>query len=528
MKFPSCVFWALLLLCTAAIAQTDGPATLPIAQPSTVAVSLNTPKYVPAGSSLQAAINSAVCGDNLVLDPTGVWYGPFTVNPVGCDAGHWVTIQSLVSPVLNPVTGRVVPGQQLPKLVMVHSNDRLNYGSFVNIVGLDIGRQSGSGVVYNLAVPVPGAHDYIFNSNYIHGTPTDETTRGVFTSGSTRGAFLNNWFAEFHCRAISGACGDSQAISGGLTTTGDEGVFLIQNNELEASGEIVFFGGGTANVVPHDITVIGNHFWKNPCWNPFNPCYAPTAGANGVLEPWSTKNFFELKNAQRVLFDKNVAENNWGGFTQIGFAVLLTTKNPGTCPVCLVANVTIRNSRFYNTGLALQIGFGQSDNGAWGAGAYNYSIHDLVFDQLNDPGLFAVGHWLVQISSGLSPTGQVMHDVSLSHLTLNVPKWHPKNNATDGGGHGFLTLGGPVGTPMYNIHFDSSVLPSGNDPILSTGGGPSNCAYTVQLQGAPIVPTCWAGNSSFLNNTVISSYSAWKGQPNTTMTSAGANPDVTP
>ena len=48
-----------------------------------------------------------------------------------------------------------------------------------------------------------------------------------------------------------------------------------------------------------------------------------------------------------MLFEGNILENVWGGFTQTGFSVLLTAKNQslnGTnvCSACQVDDVTIR------------------------------------------------------------------------------------------------------------------------------------------------------------------------------------------
>src|SRR5260370_35462675 len=58
------------------------------------------------------------------------------------------------------------------------------------------------------------------------------------------------------------------------------------------------------------------------------------------------KNLFELKNAQRVLFEGNVLEHSWGGFSQTGFGILLTPRNQprgieNLCPNCIVTYVTI-------------------------------------------------------------------------------------------------------------------------------------------------------------------------------------------
>ncbi len=58
---------------------------------------------------------------------------------------------------------------------------------------------------------------------------------------------------------------DAQAICG----WNGMGPFVIENSYLEASGENVMFGGGTAmspGNAPSDITVRGNHIRKNPEW----------------------------------------------------------------------------------------------------------------------------------------------------------------------------------------------------------------------------------------------------------------------
>ena len=58
------------------------------------------------------------------------------------------------------------------------------------------------------------------------------------------------------------------------------------------------FGGGDPairDLVPSDIEIRGNHFFKPRAWRQGDPAYAGTA--------WSVKNLFELKNASRVLVD---------------------------------------------------------------------------------------------------------------------------------------------------------------------------------------------------------------------------------
>ena len=75
--------------------------------------------------------------------------------------------------------------------------------------------------------------------------------------------------------------------------------------------------------------------------------------------PFIVKNHFELKNAQRLLFEGNIAENTWGGFSQVGYSLLLTPKNQtsGTknvCPMCLVTDVTIRYSKVSHAGAGIK------------------------------------------------------------------------------------------------------------------------------------------------------------------------------
>src|SRR5207302_1285194 len=110
---------------------------------------------------------------------------------------------------------------------------------------------------------------------------------------------------------------DAQAIASWSGT----GPFKIVNNYLEASGENVMFGGdgpSILNLVPADIEVRGNYFFKPLTWKVGDPSYAGVA--------WTVKNLFELKNAQRVLLDGNIFEHNWVGADQHGAAVLFTVR----------------------------------------------------------------------------------------------------------------------------------------------------------------------------------------------------------
>ena len=132
---------------------------------------------------------------------------------------------------------------------------------------------------------------------------------------------MDSFFTDFHCISGAGSCSDAQAIAGG---GGDlpTGPYKIVNNFLEASGENIIFGGG-ANPTPTDIEIRHNHFFKPLIWLKGQAGYVGAANGN----PFTVKNLLELKNAQRVLVEGNILDYSWGGFSQSGFAILLTPKN---------------------------------------------------------------------------------------------------------------------------------------------------------------------------------------------------------
>jgi len=103
---------------------------------------------------------------------------------------------------------------------------------------------------------------------------------------------------------------------------------------------------------------------------PGNPNFI--GGTNG--RPFVVKNHLELKNAVRVLIDSNLMENNWGGFTQSGYSILLTPKNQhqghtNICPRCQVTDVTVRYVHIAHAGGGLLLATAISGNGRNGAAA---------------------------------------------------------------------------------------------------------------------------------------------------------------
>ncbi len=169
----------------------------------------------------------------------------------------------------------------------------------------------------------------IIDRCYVHGAPTSAVRRGFSLQGPSM-AVVDSYFNEFHDQVSApGQGADSQAIA----SWDSPGPVLIQNNYLSAASENTIFGGAdpsVANLVPSDITVVGNWYWKDR--------------ANWLNAGMVVKNLAEFKNAQRVLLDGNVFEYSWVD-GQVGFALLFTVRNQdGGCAWCVVQDVTVAHN----------------------------------------------------------------------------------------------------------------------------------------------------------------------------------------
>ena len=437
------------------------------------------------GGNLQAALNNARCGDTIHLQAGAVFTGVFTFPNKNCDDHHWIVVRTSSDDSLLPSEGSrltpcyagvsSLPGRPafncswtknvLAKLVMNRGGSSgpvvfAPGASHYRLIGLEVTRVAGIGLVYALASPSSKSvtSKIIYDRIWFHGTAHDETTRGIQLGGSSYVAVVDSFFTDFHCIYSTGSCTDSQAINGGINKH-PMGPYKIVNNFLEASGENILFGGGPSTYTPHDIEITHNYMFKPLTWMKGQPGYV--GGANG--KPFIVKNLFELKNAQRVLVDSNVMENTWGGFSQVGFAILLTAKgntpaNP--CSICQVTDVTIRYNYISHMGAGMQLSNGLSDDGATPLDGGRYSIHDVIFDDINGtrfhgPNVFA------QVST--RPGAPVLHDVTINHITA-----FPQKTS--------LLIGDvlSVDPKMKNFVFTNSIISTGQYPVWSTGTGGSS------------------------------------------------------
>src|SRR2546426_3319654 len=466
----------------------DGPAQLPRVYMRSSVSDTPSPRKVRSvtrGSNLQQAINDVACGDTLLLEAGATFVGKLILPTKNCDDSHWITLRtSAADSALPPEGQRLTPCyagvSSLPGRPDLHCASAENalakiefsakggsgpivFASGANhyrLIGLEVTRSApGANINRLISLEPNGKVDHVvFDRMWIHGLAQDETARGIQLGGSSYVAVVDSFFTDFHCIAITGACTDSQAIAGG-TGNIPMGPYKVVNNFLEASGEDVIFGGGPATLSPTDIEIRRNQMFRPLNWKPDNPNFVGARDGHAFI----VKNNFELKNAQRVLFEGNILENTWGGFTQGGFSVLLTPKNQNNaCPACRVTDVTIRYNRIIHMAGGFQIANVPSDAGGSSTDGGRYSIHDNILEdieaaELKGNGVFA------QIIGQTPP----LHDVTIDHNTAFPPNV-------------LFSVGANADGPkITNFVFSNNLVAAGTRQIGSIVGGPANCVFVA-------------------------------------------------
>ncbi len=475
----------------------DGPAQLPTVTVGSSMAETPTPGNVisvNAGGDLQAALNSAQCGNTIQLQAGATFTGTFRFPALNCDNDHWIVVRTSSPDNVLPAEGQRVtpcyagvaslPGRpqyscQNPQNVLA----RLVYGqaaggpilfrsgaNHYRLIGLEITKAVGiKGAPTLMSVEPGGSADHIIvDRSWVHGTTQDDTRNGFSLSGTNYVAVVDSYFSDFHCTALSGTCTEAHAVSGG-TGNYHDGPYKIEDNFLEASGQAILFGGGAATTTPTDITIRFNHFFKPWQWLKGNSPYQGGDSGN----PFIVRHALELKNAIRVLAEDNLVENVWGGFGESGDAILLTPKNQhlaksGTnaCPICEVTDVTIRYTHIFHAGGGIAIETVISGNGKGGAAASagtRFSIHDVVMDDISRNYIGSGKLFLVVNAWPVNP----VNTITIDHIT----------GFPDSRG-GVLTLGNQSSNPaMYGFVFTNSIVATGGYPVWNVGGGATSCAH---------------------------------------------------
>lgn len=504
-------------------AKFDGPAELPRVFVKSALADTPAPGktvLVKSGDNLQKALDDAACGDTLKLEAGDSFLGHFRLPKKRCDDAHWIVIRTGAPDNALPAEGTritpcyagvaALPGRPAygctsarkvmaaiisPAAAVSGPLIFLDGANHYRFVGIEVTRESSPASVVALASPerAVAADHIIFDRVWMHGTAQDETRRGLFLSGTTHMAVVDSYFSDFHCIAREGSCTDSQTIAGG---SGDlpMGPFKIVNNFLEAAGENIIFGGDRATMTPADIEIRHNYLFKPLCWLKGQPDFV--GGPKG--NPFIVKNLFELKNAQRVLFEGNILQNTWGGFTQTGFSILLTPRNQtngplrsNLCPLCRVTDITIRHCFITHVGSGLEIANAPNPKDAPAAAAgERYSIHDLVIDDIDGRKYAGFGAFLVLISR--EPK---LKDVRIDHVTALFPR--------------VFMNAGIMNAHIQNFVFTNNLIGASEREITSTGGGPENCVFQPERQSpAGVLKNCF-DSITFTNNAIIGGFGGW-------------------
>ncbi|MCC6246061.1 MAG: hypothetical protein IT353_24720 [Gemmatimonadaceae bacterium] len=294
-------------------------------------------RRVAAGGNLQAALNAAQPGDEVVLANGAVFTGNFTL-PTKTGAG-WITLRAenlTVSPGV-----RVSPAtmSSAPRIVTPNASAAIQTAPGAKrwrLTGIEVTQATGLSINYGLVLLGVGLENsraalpsnIVLDRMYIHGTATDNLKRCVAFNGDSL-AVVDSWLAECHGKGF-----DAQGIGG----WNGGGPFLIENNHIEGSGQAIMFGGADpsiANLSPSDIVIRRNHLFKPLSWG----------GGR-----WSIKATFELKHARRVLFVGNILENHWAD-AQVGFAILFqaVSDNNTAHAWTTIEDVLVQNNRVLNS-----------------------------------------------------------------------------------------------------------------------------------------------------------------------------------
>jgi hypothetical protein len=411
----------------------------------------------PDVTSFKTALASAVPGDEIVLQAGMRYVGNFTLpNKTGSD---WIIIRTSASNQLPTPGNRINPSQHTALLATIASPNSdpaiitAPGAHHYRLVGLNVTLEAGQPMSFGLVTFGNGnettkdilPHNIIVDRSYIHGQPTVNVKRGITFNGSSL-AVVDSYISDIH---VIGQ--DTQAVFG----SNGPGPFAIVNNYLEGAGENIMFGGADpsiANLVPADIVIRNNDFFKPLSWKVGHPTYAG--------KHWTIKNLLELKNAQRVLIDANRFQNNWAD-AQNGFAILFTVRNQdGAAPWSAVRDVTFSNNTLRGSTSGINI-LGKDDIYS-SQQTQRISIRNNLFTDIGGSQWGGAGR-LFQVLNGAA-------DVTFDH-----------NTASNAGS--ILTADS---APSTGVVFTNNIANHNDYGIIGTGTGVGNATLSQYFPNAVV------------------------------------------
>jgi hypothetical protein len=283
---------------------------------------------------------------------------------------------------------------------------------------------------------------FVFDRVWIHGQAGQQVSR-CMSLNSAHSAVIDSYFSNCQTRNQEGQL---------IQTWGSPGPLKIQNNHLEGGTIGVLVGGADpriAGLMPSDIEVRGNHFFKPLSWK-------------GVYQ---VKNALEFKNAQRVLVEGNVFENNWAD-AQAGFLILFSPRTQyEQAPWSTVRDVTFRHNVLRNAPNGFQIAGRTS----------GVQTHVLQRVRIEHNLLERVGGHVFQVA-------RETEDVVIAH-----------NSVPDAEYASVMFAGGETGPPVVRFVFRDNLVGRGAALVSGAYWGEGALALARYTDGAAAV----AGNLAF-------------------------------
>jgi hypothetical protein len=346
---------------------------------------------------LQEAIDAAPLGSVLILDAGAVFNGGFILPDKGTGE-EWIVLVSSRMDLLPGELSRLSPSaptgdpdfpdqsSAMPKVITNNLSGipcfkTQAYAHHYRLVGLEVTAANAVINSYGLVnlgdassaqnSPDLVPHHFVIDRCYIHGHTDATIMKYGVRLDCANAAIIDSYISDFHSIGF-----DAQAISG----INGPGPFKILNNYLEASGENILFGGGAAAIaglVPSDIEIRNNYFYKPWSWRVGHPEYAG--------KHWTIKNLFELKTGRRVWLDGNILENCWADLPvgQSGYAILLTVRTEsGGSPQADVSDVVISNNIIRHVGAGVTL---SGSDGNQSIRSSRILIANNLFEDINGP-----------------------------------------------------------------------------------------------------------------------------------------------
>jgi hypothetical protein len=395
------------------VAQATSPVTLPLRYVDTgytlptgcEIIGVGTPPSgacktiaVDAGQNFQTALNMARRGDVIQLAANASFTGPFELPDKG-EGTDWIYVVSSALanlPVagnrLNPDLGGtcgtegalpcgVTPNASLtdmPRilsegdaphrwLATAHGADRYRFigiefranpGDFVS-VGIRLYQNLGFADHSTLAEKTS---DIIFDRCLMRGRRTAPFSGRAIVLNGNRHAVVNSYLSDWV---------DDDSDTQAVLAHSYASVFAVVNNYLEATGENVF----TDNVevidgvvhTPSDGEIRGNYLRKLVEWNSKSPAWN------------NTKNQFEMKSGQRILFEGNVVDTTYHLAQETSINIKIGDEDPRK----FVNNVTIRKNIIRHTANGIKVCATQCNSAGNTNIATGIAVYNNIFDDVS-------------------------------------------------------------------------------------------------------------------------------------------------